>query len=998
MTNPHLARLRHDALIILTLCLAASPLAAQEKRTLTYVDLMKFRQIEDASISRDGGWIAFAAVPDRGDPEVIVRSTDGQTRHSVALGADPVISADAAWVAMRLQPSLEATEKAKDAKPDEKPRPGLALLATVDGAVSSWEDVQSFAFSADGAWLGRLHHEPREAKKDEEAEGAGVEAEEAVPLGEPPAEAEPEEAAPVGEEPTLQEAAEEEEKPRQREKPGTLLVLRNLASGAEDSIAHVARFAFAEEGARLAYVAATKDGAGDGLYIVDLSSNLPVLARDTAAFAHVEALAWWEEGPRLAWVAAVEDTAGEPGPGTLRLWDGEQVRTAVTDEGAPEGWTLPAKNRLRWSEDGRRLFFGYRLKEPDTAPPVEGIPGPDDAEMAGADTTAGEEEEPFDPYDIAALVKEREVDVWHTEDPLIKPNEKRLEEREKDRTWAAVYHLRDRRAVQLADTLVEVQYLPDNPRRALGEAERPYLKERTWVGFQSDLYVVDLRDGSRTKLAERLRGGGSTVGQWMDYRERSTDLSPGGRYAVYYKDRDWHLYDAERGTTRNLTAGMDVAFHDVDHDYPEPAPGYGVAGWIEGDRAVLIHDKYDLWRFSTGDGEPVNLTGGQGRAERRALRALRVDRDQDAWPSDGWIHLLAFEEGDKSFGFYRTRADRPDLEALLAEEKRFDFVAKAEDADVLLFTRQDYDEFPDLWLGDLWFGGPRKLTEVNPQISEFAWGTSELIEWTSDDGIPLQGVVIKPGNYEPGRHYPVLTYFYRFFSQRLHEFNEPVVNHRPSFPIYASDGYIVFLPDVRFEVGRPGLAAVKSVVPGVKKLVELGWADPDALGLHGHSWSGYTTAFIVTQTDIFAAAVAGAPVSNMTSAYGGIRWGTGLARQFQYEQSQSRLGVSLWEDRSRYIENSPLFYADRIETPLLIQHGDEDEAVPWYQSIELYLALRRLGKPAVFLQYRGEPHHLRKYPNKVDYSIKMKEFFDHHLRGEPAPEWWALGISGTGSN
>jgi dipeptidyl aminopeptidase/acylaminoacyl peptidase len=238
----------------------------------------------------------------------------------------------------------------------------------------------------------------------------------------------------------------------------------------------------------------------------------------------------------------------------------------------------------------------------------------------------------------------------------------------------------------------------------------------------------------------------------------------------------------------------------------------------------------------------------------------------------------------------------------------------------------------------------------------------------------------------------VLVYFYRFFSQRLHQFNEPVVNHRPSFPLYASNGYAVFLPDVRFEVGRPGLAAVKALVPGVQKLVDLGIADPDAIGLHGHSWSGYQAAFVITQTDIFAAAVAGAPVSNMTSAYSGIRLGTGLARQFQYEKSQSRIGVSLYDSFEPYLQNSPIFFARHINTPLLIQFGDEDEAVPWQQGIELYLAMRRLGKNCVFLQYRGEPHHLKKYPNKLDYSIKMREFFDHHLKGEPAPAWMTEGV------
>ena len=204
------------------------------------------------------------------------------------------------------------------------------------------------------------------------------------------------------------------------------------------------------------------------------------------------------------------------------------------------------------------------------------------------------------------------------------------------------------------------------------------------------------------------------------------------------------------------------------------------------------------------------------------------------------------------------------------------------------------------------------------------------------------------------------------------------------------------VPDIRFEIGRPGFSATKCLVPGVQKLVDMGVADPDSIGLHGHSWSGYQTAFVITQTDIFAAAVAGAPVSNMTSAYSGIRWGTGLARQFQYEKSQSRIGGSLWEKPELYIENSPVFFADRIDTPLLIEFGDEDEAVPWYQGIELYLACRRLGKNCIMLQYRGEPHHLKKYPNKLDYSIKMKEFFDHWLKGEPAPAWMTEGVSYRG--
>jgi dipeptidyl aminopeptidase/acylaminoacyl peptidase len=375
-----------------------------------------------------------------------------------------------------------------------------------------------------------------------------------------------------------------------------------------------------------------------------------------------------------------------------------------------------------------------------------------------------------------------------------------------------------------------------------------------------------------------------------------------------------------------------------------------------------------------------------------------VDLDPEDEPRDHVepgerLLLAAYHDRLKHQGFAEARAGAAGVRFL--EEGRgeyYEYVTRAADAPRLLFTRESYTEFPDLWLADLSLGGSRRLSDANPEIARFAWGEAELVEWPGDDGAPLQGVLIKPGNYVAGQRYPVLVYFYRLFSQRLHRFNELAVNHRPSFPYYASHGYAIFLPDIRFEVGRPGLSSTKALVSGVEELVRRGIADPAAIGLHGHSWSGYQTAFVVTQTDVFAAAAAGAPVANMTSAYGGIRYGSGLARMFQYEQSQSRVGATLWNGRDRYIESSPLFYADRVHTPLLIEFGDEDDAVPWTQGIELYLALRRLDKPSWFLEYRGEPHHLRKYPNKLDYTIKMREFFDHYLKGAPAPAWMTEGV------
>jgi dipeptidyl aminopeptidase/acylaminoacyl peptidase len=629
---------------------------------------------------------------------------------------------------------------------------------------------------------------------------------------------------------------------------------------------------------------------------------------------------------------------------------------------------VPSANELQWSRDGGRLFFGFK--------PIE--------ERAGADDESGAEERPFDAFDLDAVLAKRELDVWHWTDPRIIPNQKqRWKEHEKDRVYRAVFHLDSGAVVQLADLEMPEIEAADNPRSVLGGSDLPYLKEITWDGRYADLFVVDLTDGARHTVTKRLSVG----------RSRSHSLSPDGRFVGFYDDGNWFLYDVERDTLRNMTADLGVPFADEDHDYPMDPPGYGHAEWLADSSAIFVYDKYDIWRIPTGGATATCLTKGAGRRSDTVYRVIDLEPEEDFLDPASPLLLEAYHEREKHEALYSISAAGGELKRLYGTgQHRLEVVAKAERADRLMFTRQRYDEFPDLWVSDGAIHEPRKVSDANPQLAEYAWGSAELVEWSSADGVSLQGVLIKPGNYEAGKRYPVLVYFYRFFSQRLHLFNEPVVNHRPSFPFYASNGYAVFLPDIRFEVGRPGSSATRCLVPGVQKLIDMGIADPDGIGLHGHSWSGYQTAFVVTQTDIFAAAVAGAPVANMTSAYSGIRRKSGLARQFQYEKSQSRIGGNLWETPELFIENSPVFFADRIDTPLLIQFGDEDGAVPWEQGIELYLACRRLGKNCIMLQYRGEPHHLKKYPNKLDYSIKMKQFFDHWLKGEPAPEWMTDGV------
>ncbi len=924
---------------ILALAWATSSMAGD--KALTFTDLMKFRTVHDPVISKDGRWIAYELRPDRGDGEAVARSVKGDTEYRIERGAEPRISGDGRWVAAAIEPTLEEREKAagKKDKDEDGPKKGLALLDLKDGAQVRFEKVESFAFSDDGRWLAYRHYEEEEEEAESEEEGETEE----------------------------QEGETEEEEDEEEEELGATLVLRDLAHGEEISVEHVTEYAFDEPSAFLAYAVSAPEGQGNGVFLRQLKDGLPeneLHQQEKGRYTH---LTWarahgGEKLSLLAFVSAVVED-GNPGDATVWMWrDAGEAREVASRPDAPEGWTVPSANELAWSRDGQRLFFGFKPADPEEK-----------------DEGNEDEDEPFDPYDLEALLDKRGVDVWHWDDPLINSNQKERWDDEKDRVYRAVYHRGEDRVVALADLEARNVEVPEGSGFALATADTPYLKEVTWEGRLFDLHVVDLGSGERRQVAKRLR--------------HAKSLSPGGTHVVYYDGGHWYLHDVEKRESRNVTAGLEVPFANEDHDYPSPAPDYGMAGWLADDSAVLIYDKYDIWRVPTDGGEPTCLTAGRGREGDYSFRVVDLDPEESALEPGEPLLLTAYHQKQKHDGFYVVRGDGTLEKLYETGEHRLHFVAKAEDADRVLWTRESYTEFPDLRTSRLWRPAESKpLSDVNPQIADFAWGEAELVEWTSLDGLPLQGALIKPGNYEPGKRYPVLVYFYRFFSQRVRDFNEPVVNHRPSFPLYASNGYAVFLPDVRFEIGRPGFSATKSLVPGIQKLIDSGVADPDAIGLHGHSWSGYQAAFVITQTDIFAAAVAGAPVSNMTSAYSGIRWGTGLARQFQYEQSQSRIGGSLWEYPERYVENSPVFFADRIDTPLLIQFGDKDEAVPWYQGIELYLAMRRLGKDCVFLQYRDEPHHLKKYPNKLDYSIKMKEYFDHHLKGEPAPEWMTEGV------
>jgi dienelactone hydrolase len=514
----------------------------------------------------------------------------------------------------------------------------------------------------------------------------------------------------------------------------------------------------------------------------------------------------------------------------------------------------------------------------------------------------------------------------------------------------------------------------------LGNDAEPYDKEVSWDGRYTDVWLVNSIDGSRTRLLEKLRGNVSN--------------SPKGRYLVWFgPDYRWWSYDVASGARRDLTGHLPVAFHRDDDDHPEPDAAHGIAGWTEGDAAVLLYDEFDVWKVTPASGDAVCVTDGYGRAARLRLRVQRLPSRDDREHLPDELLLTAVQVDTMQEGVFMdslSQLQKP--QRLLLVDKNVADVTRPERSSRFFFTMSTFAEFPDLHAAAADFSGIRRLSTANPQQQDYRWGKAELVHWVDGDGARRKGVLIKPDGFDPAKRYPMLVSFYERMSQGLHSYVAPSPGTSPNASYYVSNGYLWFMPDVHYEIGYPGASCVKCVVSGVQHLIAQGFVDEKAIGAAGHSWGGYQTAFLVTRTNIFKAVESGAPVSNMLSAYGGIRYETGMSRQFQYEQTQSRIGGTPWQYPMRYFENSPIHFADKVQTPVLILHNDQDGAVPWTQGIEYFTALRRLGKECYLFNYNGEGHGLRQRQNQKDWSRRMSEYFAHHLRGEPAPKWMTEGV------
>jgi hypothetical protein len=919
--------------------------ATAQKKPITHDVYDDWKSIQSTNISNDGNWAAYAINPQVGDGVLEIRNINSEKIYRVERAGRFAFSDNSDFVVGTVNPEFqkERALKLKKTSAAKMPKDSLFVLNLKSGELKTIARVKNYQLPNESAeWMAYLHEKPMDEKAGKKEEDA-----EEKEGGE-------------------KEEKEEVKTPKSKSK-GTELVLFNMKSGAEQRFEGVTEYEMSKKGNYLFFEKDEADSLNLAAVFAFQTKGMKLMTLNQG-MKDYKKMTPDEDGEQLVFFATNSEKKEEDKYFSLMYWkagaEAAKIVADTTTKGLPQNWMVSDNSNPKFSESGRRLYFG-------TAP----RPFKYDYE---ADTTLLDDEKP-------------DVDVWSYNDPYIQPMQKLRANRDKNRSYDALLDLKSMKLTQLGSFQLESIYLETKEDRDFVVAmdDQSYRVQYTWdTQIPRDYYKVNTSTGQSTLLLQANQGFAS--------------LSDGGNYLTWYdgEQQDWIIMDVATSSIRNMTDGMAVSFANELHDSPSLPGSYGAAGWSEKDAAFLIYDRYDIWKFDPkGKSAPENLTNGLGRNNRTTFRYQSLDREVNTVSMKDEVLLNAFHEWTKQDGFYTTTfAKATNPTKVIMDDVSFGRIIKAKKADRILITKSTYTEYADLYVADSYkMNGLKKLTDVDAQEDPYNWGTAELIEFNSfEDGETMQSILYKPENFDPNKKYPMIVYFYERRSDSFHSHPTPAPSASTiNIPYFVSNDYLVLIPDIKYELGYPGPSAYNHIIPATNAVVNMGFVDKDKMAIQGQSWGGYQVAYLVTKTDMYAAGGAGAPVVNMTSAYGGVRWGSGMSRMFQYEKTQSRLGGTLWETPTRYIDNSPLFRADEITTPLFIMHNDEDGSVPWYQGIEFYMALRRLEKPAWMVVYNGEDHNLRKRKNRKDLSIRMGQFFDHYLKDAPMPEWMAQGLPAT---
>jgi dipeptidyl aminopeptidase/acylaminoacyl peptidase len=911
-----------------------SPANAQPavKKPISHDVYDSWKSIQGTRLSGDGVWLAYALTPQDGDGELVVRNLKTNAEIRAARGREPLITQDNRFVVFAVAPYKKDVDQARKAKkkPEDMPKAGVGIVNLSTGqATTVAEHVKSFRVPDDVT--------PQVVVYLTAAEPPAPGASGATPA------------------------------PRAREKKavGTDLVIRDLSTGSQTTIPEVSEYAINKTGAWLAYGVSSKTPANEGAFARGIANGV----RKTllGGPGNYKGFVFDTAGGQAAFVSDRDDAKAPAPRYKLYQWSTSADAASELSMPATAPMVVSDNGRLEFSKDGKRLYFG-------TSPPRAA-----------------------EPDELPDLIK---VDIWNYKDAELQPMQKVRADQEMKRTYRAVFHLAEKRFAQLATQDMPDVRTGDSATQVLGVSNVPYRQLVSWDGNYDDYYLVKLADGSRQKILDKEHFGAT--------------VSPGGNYILYFDEDDdnWYTVRVSDGRKTNMTKGLGVRFQSETDDRPEHPTPYGQAGWTTDDNTVLLYDRYDIWEIRPDGSVPRMLTAGLGRKQQIVFRYRRTEpvaptqepteeeagprrqTDEPVIPTTRPVLLSAVDERTKASGLYRvTFPAGPEPAKIVMLDKAFGVPIKARNADVYVFTLSRFEEFGNLWTSSDAFTDMKQVSDANPQQAQYNWGRSELVEYVNADGKHLQAILTKPENFDPSKKYPMLVYIYEQLTNNLHRYVAPAPGGSSiNVTRYASNGYIILQPDIVYDLGYPGQSALKCVLPAVQKVLSMGFVDPARVGIQGHSWGGYQISYMITKTNIFRAVEAGASVGDMFGGYGGIRWGTGMSRAFQYEKTQSRIGVPPWKNPLIYMENSPLFWIENIHTPYLTMANDEDDAVPWQQGIEFFTAMRRLGKEAYMFVYNGEKHGLRQRENQKHWTVHMAEYFDYFFKDAPKPDWMEHGV------
>lgn len=807
---------------------------------------------------------------------------------------------------------------------DKKPlHKQLGLLELATGKQLALNGVESFAFSPSGTHLAMRRYAP------EPADGAA-----------PPAAG--------GSDETIA--------------PGTTLVVRELATGRDTTFGNVSEIAWQDKGPLLAFAVTVEGGVGNSVQLFDTATGT-LRALDSSSSTY-SGLAWRKDSASLAVLRSHADDTRDGPTHVVLAWPdvashpGQVRELNAVKSGLDASLRIVRFRAPQWSEDGARLYVGVAPWPEKPARP---------ADTAISRRVAATSDNPDELPD---------VQVWHPKDTTVMARQKIDARRERQRSMLAAWWVDEGRLVRIANAIgEEATPIPHQP-RALVVDTNAYAMERSIGRVYADAWVVDLKTGAR----------GATIARIED---RYLRPSPAGQYLLLLKDGHYWTVNLATGQQVNITASVKASFVDTESDDTGPhKPAFGVAGWTREDRAVLLYDKRDIWEVRPDGTGAVRLTDGAPGDVRH--RYARLDPDEEFIDRETPLVVSTFGLRSKKSGYARIAPGAPSgssVTSLTWLDKRVDRLAKAKKADRHAYVVQAFDDSPDYYVGGESLADAKQVSATNPFMPEYAWGRAEVVDYKSAQGRALQASVFYPAGYQPGKRYPMVVYMYEKLSDGLHQFSVPDERQYYNPAAFTTRGYVYLQPDIVFRPREPGVSVVESVVPAVQKLVQMGVADAARVGIVGHSWGGFDTVYLATHTDVFAAGVAGAPITNLVSNYGNHHWSSGIAETDHIETGQQRMAVPLYEDLQAYIRNSAVFRAHTMKTPLLVAFGDNDGTVHWHQGVELYNIARRAGKTVVLLQYGGEDHGLRKKANQIDYHHRIFEWFDHYLTGAPAAPW-----------